>query len=272
MVRKKSMTVEPVTVRNTRSRFSLLPNIDVEFPVLPGNGVKKPGAGFAETGGNHGSGAAELARSTSRFAVLEGMEDEFLELGGAVNGRSAATSLVANLTQEVTKAQLPKAHDIVAVNNNLRNQDNLAGSSSQVTFAEHENDLPEKNLTSKPAKVTVKNVNYGEKSKTNAVDNAIAKQADTVNGGPLEKEQKTNGDAVVIQKPWSSLFKDNRNPSNGLKLRYIPPKGTSLDFTDRILPTMVDMWGFCLVGFFTGKFPGLKAIYDLKNTWGLVAL
>ncbi|CAH9070501.1 unnamed protein product [Cuscuta europaea] len=72
-----------------------------------------------------------------------------------------------------------------------------------------------------------------------------------------------------VQKLWSSLFKDNRDPSNGLKLRYIPPKGTSLDFTDRVLPSMVDMWEFCLVGFLTGKFPSLKAVHNLKNTWGV---
>ncbi|CAH9113829.1 unnamed protein product [Cuscuta europaea] len=35
---------------------------------------------------------------------------------------------------------------------------------------------------------------------------------------------------------------------------------------------MVDMWGFCLVGFFTGKFPGLKAVYDLKKTWGVTCM
>ncbi|CAH9105719.1 unnamed protein product, partial [Cuscuta europaea] len=32
---------------------------------------------------------------------------------------------------------------------------------------------------------------------------------------------------------------------------------------------MVSLWGFCLVGCFTGRFPGLKAIYELLNSWGV---
>ncbi|CAH9084853.1 unnamed protein product, partial [Cuscuta epithymum] len=35
---------------------------------------------------------------------------------------------------------------------------------------------------------------------------------------------------------------------------------------------MVEMWGYCLVGHFTGKFPGLKAVHDLKATWGVRCL
>ncbi|CAH9140304.1 unnamed protein product [Cuscuta epithymum] len=32
---------------------------------------------------------------------------------------------------------------------------------------------------------------------------------------------------------------------------------------------MVEMWGYCLVGCFTGHFPGLKAIHELKVKWGV---
>ncbi|CAH9081458.1 unnamed protein product [Cuscuta europaea] len=70
-------------------------------------------------------------------------------------------------------------------------------------------------------------------------------------------------------KPWNSLFKDNRAPSEGLKLRYIPPTSDILDFSDRVLPSMVDIFGYCLVGFFTGRFPGLKATYSLTKKWGV---
>ncbi|CAH9135340.1 unnamed protein product [Cuscuta epithymum] len=73
-------------------------------------------------------------------------------------------------------------------------------------------------------------------------------------------------------KTWKTLFKDNRDPKHGFKLRYVPPKGETLDFGDRELPTMVDMWGYCLVGHFTGSFPGLKAVHDLKATWGVKCL
>ncbi|CAH9098192.1 unnamed protein product [Cuscuta europaea] len=76
----------------------------------------------------------------------------------------------------------------------------------------------------------------------------------------------------MVPKPWSTLFKDNRDPTHGLKLRFVQPKGNSLDFADRVLPSMVEMWGYCLVGFFTGKFPGLKAIHELKQKWGVRCL
>ncbi|CAH9080411.1 unnamed protein product [Cuscuta europaea] len=32
---------------------------------------------------------------------------------------------------------------------------------------------------------------------------------------------------------------------------------------------MVDIFGYCLVGFFTGRFPGLKATYSLTKKWGV---
>ncbi|CAH9092862.1 unnamed protein product [Cuscuta europaea] len=35
---------------------------------------------------------------------------------------------------------------------------------------------------------------------------------------------------------------------------------------------MIEMWGYCLVGHFTGRFPGLKAVHDLKATWGVKCL
>ncbi|CAH9092168.1 unnamed protein product, partial [Cuscuta europaea] len=73
----------------------------------------------------------------------------------------------------------------------------------------------------------------------------------------------------LVEKPWTTLFKDNRAPSNGIKLNFVPPRGNTLDFSDRVMPSMVDMWGYCLVGFFTGRFPGLKVVHELKFRWGV---
>ncbi|CAH9106251.1 unnamed protein product [Cuscuta europaea] len=71
------------------------------------------------------------------------------------------------------------------------------------------------------------------------------------------------------RKPWNTLFKDNRAPTHGLKLKYVPPKENGLDVTDRIFPSMVKMWSYCLVGCFTGIFPGLKAVHELRVEWGV---
>ncbi|CAH9139079.1 unnamed protein product [Cuscuta epithymum] len=78
--------------------------------------------------------------------------------------------------------------------------------------------------------------------------------------------------AGMDKKPWNTLFKDNRAPTHGIKLRFIEPKGSVLDFTNKVMPTMVEMWGHCLVGCFTGRFPGLKAVYELKEKWGVRCL
>ncbi|CAH9079315.1 unnamed protein product [Cuscuta epithymum] len=109
--------------------------------------------------------------------------------------------------------------------------------------------------------------NAGQKAK--GVENAAGKENQVSKNDTVTTQAITTAATSGSATPWSSLFKDNRAPSNGFKLRYIPPSGTTIDFSDRIMPSMVEMWGFCLVGCFTGKFPGLKAIYDLKNTWGV---
>ncbi|CAH9114496.1 unnamed protein product [Cuscuta europaea] len=84
------------------------------------------------------------------------------------------------------------------------------------------------------------------------------------------QQQSVQGNGFdTNKKPWTTLFKDNRATSHGIKLNFVPPKGNSLDFSGRLLPSMVEMWGYCLVGYFTGHFPGLKAIHELKFKWGV---
>ncbi|CAH9111738.1 unnamed protein product, partial [Cuscuta europaea] len=136
-------------------------------------------------------------------------------------------------------------------------------------------------------------IQSGQRAMTMVLDpNADAAQSGVVTNAEIRHEGITAGavktGAVVVApaakdtaaavnvgakttnpEPWSALFKDNRDPSHGIKLRYVPPKGATLDFGDRILPSMVEMWGFCLVGHFTGKFPGLKAVHDLRAKWGV---
>ncbi|CAH9093033.1 unnamed protein product [Cuscuta europaea] len=104
----------------------------------------------------------------------------------------------------------------------------------------------------------------------NTEDNTLAvTHAVAVNEGQLTAGSTAKAATPV---PWNALFKDNRDPRCGIKLRYIPPKGETVDFGDRVLPSMVEMWGFCLVGHFTGNFPGLKAVHDLKAKWGVKCL
>ncbi|CAH9064903.1 unnamed protein product [Cuscuta epithymum] len=70
-------------------------------------------------------------------------------------------------------------------------------------------------------------------------------------------------------KKWTSLFRDNRAPTSGLKLEYFPPTGEKLDFSHLKVPTLIEVWGYCLVGHFSGRFPGLKAIHEMIANWSV---
>ncbi|CAH9088387.1 unnamed protein product [Cuscuta epithymum] len=51
---------------------------------------------------------------------------------------------------------------------------------------------------------------------------------------------------TVPKQPFASLFKDNREPSKGMKLRYIEPVGEYIDLSNRIIPSITDLWGVLL--------------------------
>ncbi|CAH9139092.1 unnamed protein product [Cuscuta epithymum] len=179
-----------------------------------------------------GLSAARSTRSSSRFSVLEVTDEEFPTLEGTDNPDPEYIRSRLDAMDKRLKADANK----------------LLGKTERVIL-----DTAGKDAHELPAISP-------EKPLVQTTTNGLDKTLDELELIPAN---------VTKDKAWTSLFKDNRDPSKGLKLRYIPPNGKSLDFSDRTLPTMVEMWGFCLVGFFTGKYPGLKAIYDLKSTWGV---
>ncbi|CAH9107464.1 unnamed protein product [Cuscuta europaea] len=65
------------------------------------------------------------------------------------------------------------------------------------------------------------------------------------------------------------LFKDNRAPSKGMKLRYIEPEGDIVDFSGGLSCDLISTWGYCLAGFFTCTFPGMIAVHNLMQKWGV---
>ncbi|CAH9135063.1 unnamed protein product [Cuscuta epithymum] len=89
---------------------------------------------------------------------------------------------------------------------------------------------------------------------------------------PLGNSMVTNPLSLketVPKQPFASLFKDNREPSKGMKLRYIEPVGEFIDLSKRIMPSITDLWGFCLVGYFAGRFPGIRPIQEFVAKWGV---
>ncbi|VFQ77255.1 unnamed protein product [Cuscuta campestris] len=69
---------------------------------------------------------------------------------------------------------------------------------------------------------------------------------------------------------FAQLFEGNKVPANGMKLKYYDVgDGDVLDIPDEIIKPVEDIWGFCLVGCFTGRFPGLKAVDSVVKQWGV---
>ncbi|CAH9082606.1 unnamed protein product [Cuscuta europaea] len=97
-----------------------------------------------------------------------------------------------------------------------------------------------------------------------------AKKASPAMGSSAETSAANPGKATTrTNTQWSELFRDNRAPSKGIKLEYLPSNDDVVDLSNCVLPSMVSLWGYCLVGCFTGRFSGLKAIYELMNKWGV---
>jgi len=64
--------------------------------------------------------------------------------------------------------------------------------------------------------------------------------------------------------PWVNLFKDNRNLGTGIKLHEVVVDGDLVQLDEEDIDEVV---GICLVGLFTGKFPGVRAVQSLQGKW-----
>lgn len=66
---------------------------------------------------------------------------------------------------------------------------------------------------------------------------------------------------------WANLFKDNRNPSKGIKLHQDTNLQGRVAVEEAQLDSTEAAWGCSLVGYIAGRFPGKFAIYNLSSTW-----
>ncbi|GAA0173731.1 hypothetical protein LIER_27288 [Lithospermum erythrorhizon] len=76
-------------------------------------------------------------------------------------------------------------------------------------------------------------------------------------------------EGAKVRPKFSKVIKDNRLVGNGLKLEHYDlmenEDDVVLDENDEI--PFVETWGYCLIGFFTGPFPGRQALNSLVNSW-----
>ncbi|VFQ88793.1 unnamed protein product [Cuscuta campestris] len=97
-------------------------------------------------------------------------------------------------------------------------------------------------------------------------DNALSptligeKQDCATSKGP---ESKTNSPLRT-----SSSTLANRDPDEGIPLEKVEV-GEKVTIPAEGYPSLEEDWGYCLVGCFTGRFPGIKAIEDLTSSWGV---
>jgi len=77
--------------------------------------------------------------------------------------------------------------------------------------------------------------------------------------------EKAKGDA--LKAPWVNLFKDNRNMGKGIMLEAVDGDGELIMIEEEDVDTVEEVWGYCLVGQFAGKFPGLVAVRNIREGW-----
>lgn len=72
-----------------------------------------------------------------------------------------------------------------------------------------------------------------------------------------------------VKAPWVNLFKNNRTPDDSLKLKSFHSDGDEVIIDDAD-PDDIDVtWGYSLVGYFVGKFPGKTSLLKLYDSWGV---
>ncbi|KAL2511224.1 Uncharacterized protein Adt_16824 [Abeliophyllum distichum] len=69
--------------------------------------------------------------------------------------------------------------------------------------------------------------------------------------------------------PWINLFKDNRAFGEGLKLQTFKIDSEVLTLEESDLDNVELSWGYCLMGYFAGRFPGKTALLKLCDSWNI---
>jgi len=84
-------------------------------------------------------------------------------------------------------------------------------------------------------------------------------------GVPACAHGRDVGDAQKA--PWVDLFRDNRNLAKGLMLEELEVDGDRVLLEKDDVDVVEEAWGFCLVGLFAGRFPGMVAVSKLRESW-----
>lgn len=75
----------------------------------------------------------------------------------------------------------------------------------------------------------------------------------------LERKNNIFKGKKEVPKLYAGMFKDNRNPAMGLKLKTTHTEGEIYEFKKEFEDNIDEAWGFCLLGFFSG------ALFQVEN-------
>lgn len=89
--------------------------------------------------------------------------------------------------------------------------------------------------------------------------------SDTCSKDLNDSSTRKNGSFPVS---FANLFKDKAPAPVDGSCKFIkPPDSNVLDVEESDIDKVEDLWGHCLLGCFAGRFPGLKAICNLVDSW-----
>lgn len=83
-----------------------------------------------------------------------------------------------------------------------------------------------------------------------------------------KRSQRSTGTDKPAKAPWVDLFEHNRAPERGFQLENIPCDGDVCEF-DATDENGYCRKGYCLLGFFAGRFPGKPALKALCGKWNV---
>lgn len=70
-----------------------------------------------------------------------------------------------------------------------------------------------------------------------------------------------------VKAPWVNLFKENRNPSKGFTLKFMDDLPEIPEVRREHALDVQTVWGYSLVGYVAGRFPGKSALLKLCDSW-----
>ncbi|GFP90795.1 hypothetical protein PHJA_001223400 [Phtheirospermum japonicum] len=101
-------------------------------------------------------------------------------------------------------------------------------------------------------------------------------EENVVSQGPAPTTTPTESDAsdapsAKDENLWAKkLFPTNRAPSHGFKLSDLnlpEDEGDDVILKEEDIDRVEASWGYCLVGYFAAKFPGMATVYEIKRKW-----